>query len=290
MNTGDVLVTKKEGKIYSRSTKKPRIENGVELWHCSLCDGWLPAAFFGPAKTKSGLKSYCRRCNAATKHAEYNKVTLKKQREARWRRMYGITPEDAEAIKVKQGYKCAICTKQEHLCLDHDHKTGKIRGFLCRTCNMAIGALSDSIPTLQAAIDYLRSAVEARTSLTVLEGDVLDRHSILMLRLEHGDKDADGDLALYDPEARELVKDSRIASLYEELCDANRAIWNLESNIRQDKTGDMSLSDIGKAAIEIRNINRRRIAAKNAVNAIFGRFLDHKIDHVSEENKSSLPV
>jgi hypothetical protein len=42
--------------------------------------------------------------------------------------------------------------------LDHDHATGKFRGWLCNRCNLGIGALGDTIDGLQRAIDYLKRA------------------------------------------------------------------------------------------------------------------------------------
>jgi hypothetical protein len=39
---------------------------------------------------------------------------------------------------------------------DHDHKTGKVRGRLCRRHNMGLGYFDDSIPGIEAAVQYLR--------------------------------------------------------------------------------------------------------------------------------------
>jgi hypothetical protein len=39
--------------------------------------------------------------------------------------------------------------------VDHNHKTGVIRGLLCKTCNVGIGYLKDSPLLLMAAADYL---------------------------------------------------------------------------------------------------------------------------------------
>jgi hypothetical protein len=67
----------------------------------------------------------------------------------------------------KQNGVCAICFQKERskrkpnhfginkLAVDHDHKTGKIRGLLCNCCNTAIGRFNDSIAVLQNAISYL---------------------------------------------------------------------------------------------------------------------------------------
>ena len=39
--------------------------------------------------------------------------------------------------------------------LDHDHDTGKLRGWLCNPCNVKIGGFGDSISNLKNAIKYL---------------------------------------------------------------------------------------------------------------------------------------
>jgi hypothetical protein len=41
------------------------------------------------------------------------------------------------------------------LVLDHDHKTGKFRGWICDKCNIGIGKLGDDVEGIQRAIDYL---------------------------------------------------------------------------------------------------------------------------------------
>lgn len=74
-----------------------------------------------------------------------------------------------EALKIQKGryyYKqkirkvgiCDICEKEKPLCYDHDHKTGKHRGWLCHHCNVGIGFLQDSTEILKTAIDYLQKS------------------------------------------------------------------------------------------------------------------------------------
>ena len=58
---------------------------------------------------------------------------------------------------------CECCGKlptNYSLHLDHDHATGKFRGWLCRHCNLAIGKLGDSLAGVELAIAYLQRAAE----------------------------------------------------------------------------------------------------------------------------------
>lgn len=75
---------------------------------------------------------------------------------------YGITLDDWNSLFEKQEGRCAICKRpqdyfEKSLAVDHNHKTGKVRGLLCENCNRAIGLLYDNIDSLRNAIDYLES-------------------------------------------------------------------------------------------------------------------------------------
>jgi hypothetical protein len=71
---------------------------------------------------------------------------------------YGITPEDYDQMLKEQNGVCAICKvrKKEKLHIDHDHKTGRVRGLLCGACNRALGLLKDNTDFLNKAIEYLQ--------------------------------------------------------------------------------------------------------------------------------------
>lgn len=77
------------------------------------------------------------------------------------RRIYGISVGDYEAKLAEQGGACAICKSDKaggvgkFMKVDHDHKTGVVRGLLCHTCNFGIGALKDDPIVLLSAVDYL---------------------------------------------------------------------------------------------------------------------------------------
>ena len=75
---------------------------------------------------------------------------------------YGISLDDYNKKLISQNYKCAICGREQKnktkriLKIDHNHKTGKIRGLLCFYCNIAVGHFEDNIVSLKKAIKYLK--------------------------------------------------------------------------------------------------------------------------------------
>ena len=72
---------------------------------------------------------------------------------------YGLTLAQWEAIRDEQSNCCAICKcafgPKLKPCIDHCHKTGKVRGLLCKQCNQAIGLLKDSALKCRSAASYL---------------------------------------------------------------------------------------------------------------------------------------
>ena len=86
------------------------------------------------------------------------------QRAAHVKRQYNLSQLDLYTLRKQQGDLCAICRKAEtaqvngvrqDLSIDHDHKTGAVRGLLCRRCNRGLGALGDNIDGLKRALAYL---------------------------------------------------------------------------------------------------------------------------------------
>lgn len=80
--------------------------------------------------------------------------------------VYGISGEDYQTLLQKQNGLCAICKKvpmprgnrSRHFCVDHDHKTGKIRGLLCDPCNIALAHLKEDPEIFRSAIAYIESS------------------------------------------------------------------------------------------------------------------------------------
>lgn len=90
----------------------------------------------------------------------------------RWhpRVRYGLERDEYERLLAGFGPLCGICGKPETrrdrktLCLDHDHKTDKIRGALCSKCNILLGLMDDNPELLDRAAAYLRTAATTPTA------------------------------------------------------------------------------------------------------------------------------
>lgn len=87
-------------------------------------------------------------------------INYKKDR-AKLKYRYGITREDYNELLITQNGKCAVCEKSVlelglPLYIDHNHKTGKVRGLLCRKCNIGLGCFDDELSILLQAADYLK--------------------------------------------------------------------------------------------------------------------------------------
>ena len=124
---------------------------------CPKCRSKFPATteFFYPNKgQKNNLSPYCRSCTL-----EY--INSDKTRNRLYKKRYGITIEEYDLIYSKQNGCCAICGVHQsdlnkRLSIDHNHKTGRVRGLLCDRCNRLIGFSNEEIIILRNAIKYLR--------------------------------------------------------------------------------------------------------------------------------------
>lgn len=92
---------------------------------------------------------------------------------------YGLTLDDYERKHSRQRGLCYICNRPERaidkrygvprkLSVDHDHKTGFVRGLLCMKCNRGLGLFEDNEDLLAAAIAYLRKPVAITLNLAAV--------------------------------------------------------------------------------------------------------------------------
>lgn len=158
---------------------------------CSKCGETKTLdAFYRQKRGRLGRSSVCRTC-AQARDACYSRARQSKRRpeQAAYRRKhpekvkawkaayyqkhkeklwaqkllnaYGVSAAQYYAMLDAQNGRCAICARHQdafakRLFVDHCHQSGKIRGLLCKDCNIALGILGDSRSRVLQVARYLR--------------------------------------------------------------------------------------------------------------------------------------
>jgi len=147
--------------------------------------------FYKNKHHKDGLTSYCKKCHSeiscqyakTKKGKEIVNKSAKKWQRGKGKKKYqkyqkslkrkncvlkykhGITLEQYDEMFKQQNGVCAICSLVDvtgrRLAVDHDHKTGKIRGLLCTGCNTRLGTLENKI-WRPLAEKYLKSSLSSK--------------------------------------------------------------------------------------------------------------------------------
>lgn len=124
-----------------------------ERW-CAGCQSFVPLFYC--------TDSRCRACASAASHG------------SRIQSEYGISREDYEALLEYQEGRCYICRRKpqrKRLAVDHDHRTGEVRGLLCANnengCNRAVvanleAAIDGGVNAARRALEYLQHPPFAR--------------------------------------------------------------------------------------------------------------------------------
>ena len=124
-----------------------------ERW-CSGCQSFVPLFYC--------TGSRCKACASRAAHAGHVKKT------------YGITGALYDRLLRFQGGRCYICQRRpgkRRLAVDHDHKTGEVRGLLCANnengCNRAVianleSAADGGLAAAKRAVSYLEDPPFAR--------------------------------------------------------------------------------------------------------------------------------
>ncbi len=89
-------------------------------------------------------------------------------RRSRGKKSHGnfLTGAQVQQLLAEQDGRCAICRlatgATKRLAVDHDHRTGEIRGLLCMTCNRMLGHLRDDPKAFWRAAEYLMNPPSRR--------------------------------------------------------------------------------------------------------------------------------
>jgi len=144
--------------------------NSLLMKRCTKCGKEFPATteYFYALKTgKYGITSWCKSCQS--KYSVNRVRSWRKENPGQYKGhllkyKFGLSIEEYTRMFNKQNGKCAICGKEEterykgrikFLAVDHNHKTGQIRGLLCHNCNRLLGLSYESQETLMRAAKYL---------------------------------------------------------------------------------------------------------------------------------------
>lgn len=76
--------------------------------------------------------------------------------------------------------------------------------------------------------------------------------------------------------------ESRVYDYLFQLKEWNGKIWDLESDIRKGKEGELGLEEVGRRALAIRDLNGERIRVKNQIAELFDEYLEKKFNHASQ--------
>jgi hypothetical protein len=120
--------------------------------------------------TFTGYAVYCKECSNLIGHSRYRKHKEKYQN-YRLLKKFKITTGEYKSLFDAQNNSCAICQVpwdgKKFMPVDHDHKTGKIRGILCDDCNLGLGKFNDSHEMLLKAAHYLLTKKEIRDTVSL---------------------------------------------------------------------------------------------------------------------------
>lgn len=131
---------------------------------CRKCSARKQITEFHWANSNLYRRRSCKSCDEA-RSQEVRSASPRKYAEAArnrsFKRKYGLTLDDFDAMLIEQNYRCRICWERMFINtthVDHDHATGAVRGLLCTNCNLGLGHFRDDRWRLQNAMAYLTAA------------------------------------------------------------------------------------------------------------------------------------
>src|SRR6267154_2642698 len=114
--------------------------------------------FYKHANNRDLLKHECKDClnKSSLKYYFNNKENLvEKRKDYHFQSNYGLSKEQVDNMKEAQENICPICLTVSKYVVDHDHKTGNVRGLICNSCNLAVAYLENNPGWADKAIAYL---------------------------------------------------------------------------------------------------------------------------------------
>jgi hypothetical protein len=135
INRASLLGDNKEmGRKISDETRQIRNLRAVEKYHSN-------------PEVRKRIKEFNNRFDI--KERRFNNTML---------RLYGITRAQYDNMLILQNGRCGICNDvfNGKICIDHCHRSGRVRGLLCDFCNRMLGQARDSEDILSNALEYVK--------------------------------------------------------------------------------------------------------------------------------------
>ncbi len=135
----------------------------MSTFTCSKCgESKALTEYHKRNSVKRGHDSWCKSCKAIYRQGYFErnkeKETIRGRVKAWKTASIDITMDEYKEACARLNNSCEICgASDQTLHVDHDHTTGKIRGFLCGACNRALGLLKDSHNIISKALIYLKT-------------------------------------------------------------------------------------------------------------------------------------
>ena len=163
------ITGKRFGKLVAVNRSEEKTKSGAWKWNC-VCDcGNNAIVGIGRLNTKHPTKSCGCLAKRSGKDSPHYKHGLSLDRNSEYkiyqREKYDMCKYNLSATKKTEIFSnqkgcCAICgykfgRRKGDMCVDHDHKTGNVRGLLCDKCNRGLGYFMDKNELLRKAADYL---------------------------------------------------------------------------------------------------------------------------------------
>lgn len=145
-----------ESKSLSEYYKQKQHKDGLGSW-CKSCDKSRMKKYRDHRPYTAKRKAYAK---------EYNIIHRVVKRNNEIKKKYGLNDYQVKDLYAQQNGKCCICDKDlvweghktNSVFIDHDHKTGQVRGLLCHYHNTGLGLFQDNIEYLKNAIRYLEKS------------------------------------------------------------------------------------------------------------------------------------
>lgn len=166
-------------KRWSHQPRRIEVSADGILLECYGCRRMRAFTLFDRnVASADGLSRRCRLCRGQEPHrsAERRRAYSHDERRAaaarvsQLRRRFGLEPGEYEALLRAQEGRCPLCGRTPEeigslhpktgktmpLHVDHDHRSGEVRGLLCQPCNMLLGRVEELKPEwVEAARKYL---------------------------------------------------------------------------------------------------------------------------------------